>query len=529
MNTRKQQGSSTLLSLVVMVFLGVVIAGLMPMTVNSLRFSRDNQDVIGVQFVAEAGAKRAIAGFLQKRQDWAWADGKSKISFEDNSDKSYVVSISPAVVDGAVPAAGVYTITSTGYIGSYSRKVSVQVEVGSGGSNPYVSGDVFGKYALYSKGDGTIWGGEMPKINGNMGFGGSNVSIGGGNNFLQSANGAYYKIYAKQEIGGWHPWLQPSMTVVDPNQDMGSMNIKVPTLPTLPAILGQLGSKPGGAADLTGSTTNLSSAAYYYNGSYTRGGTLKSTNSAPTTLYVNGSLHLSNQGPYSNGVIETSGDAVIYVNGSIDLSNGSIIRSTGGNVTIYASGGLSLSGGSYIESSSGNVTVLTNQTISLTDNTSNHIQAGTGGNLTVVSRQGSVSFNNNCYMNGGNAFLQAADSIDLRQYTGVNATSGYSNAMAYLFANRATTSNEFTIGGSAAMFVSNTGFNFSNTFHAGKTIFIAGSGSTNVSNGPTLGGLYTNGVLSNLTNSPTITYDASALQKLGLLGGGGLVVKNWDS
>jgi hypothetical protein len=510
-----------------MLFFGIILAGLLPAATMTLRTSVSGSDGLAAQYAAEAGAKRAIAEFYQTTQDWEWIDnGADNWNNLDNSGSSQfhvtITKNNTALVPASPPIAGVYIITSTGRYNDVIKTVKVQITVGNSnnGTNQYVNGNVFNEYGVYSLGNVYIWGGENPKIYGDMGFAGNSVEISSGSNFLLSTIHVLNK-----EPSGWHTWLTNSMYVID--SSLGNMTVNLPPIEDMPSILTTLGTQPSGTAQLTTSTTTLTNTAYYYNGSYTRGGNITAT-SSEATLYFNGQLHLSRQGSYGYGSITSSGDIVLYVNGDINLSNGSFIRSSGGNITIYGSGGLSLSGGSYIKSDTGNVTIITNNNINLTDN-NNYIQASTTGNLKVISRQGTISFNNNCYMDGGNVYLQAKNNVELRQTGSINNSAGYSDALAYIYANGSITTGSFKIAGAASLFVTTGPFSFSTNFNAPQTVFVSASGQTNVSNSPNIGGLYTNGSL-NITNSPTLNYDSSILAKLGLTGSGsgGIEVNNWS-
>lgn len=523
MKIKNQDGSIAIISVVSLLILGIIIAGIQPMMTNNLNMSVRNRDIIEAQYAAEAGIKRVIANIQQVNPTWEWLDQDINLLDEDNPIKRYNVFI---YTEGDVnrshiqpTTSGTYVVSSTGTVGAAMKTITVVITRTVGTNlNEFVQGDVFGQYAVFSHEDVYIWGGQNPIINGKMGFSGNNIKIESGSNFLKDL----FYITKGNTVQGWHTWLTNSM-YDDTRESIGWMTVSLPILSSLPEFPS---SQPTDSAIFSYPAT-LNSPSYWYNSGLTYGGNVATTQSS--SIYINGGLHLSKQGSYNYGSITSNSDLVLHVKGDLDLSNGSYIRSTNGNITIYATGGLSLSGGSYIKSDNGSVTIITNGNVNLTDN-NNYIQSGGIGNLKVVSRQGSISLNNNCYMNGGNVFLQANKNVELRQTTSINNNDNYSGAITNIYANGSSLSGSFVIGGAASLFVTTTGFNFSENFNAPRTVFVSASGQTNISNSMNIGGIFTNGSL-NITNSPTITFNLEVIRRLGLIassnGAGSIIVGNW--
>lgn len=512
----RQRGSATMLAIGTMMFLAILASAASTLVNSELRFSKINGDAIEAQFAAEAGAKRAISMFHQTEQVWTWLDVNGTLNWQtlgEDANKRYHVKteLGGAQIVPANPAvSGEYTITSVGNVRGTTRSVTVKVTALSAVAS------IFNKYALYTQNDTDIWGGNGPNINGDMGLaGGSNVKIGSGYNFLKG------KLYVKSIPAGWHDWLTSSMYVIDSN--IGSLPVVIPAMPTMPTIPTSI---PNGAAIITVPGT-IKQSVYYSTALSSFGGNLIAE-ASDTTIYATNALHLSSKGSYSYGGITTSnGNLKLYVNGNVNLSNGSFIKATG-NIEIYVSGSLSMSGGSYIKSDNGNVTIIANQGISLTDN-NNYIQAAANRKLDIYSLQNSISLSNSCYVNGGTVTLQAKSNVNFANYSSVNNSSGYSNAIAYIYASGSTFTNNVIIGGAASKVITTGPFNINSNVYAPNTLFISSSGQTQISNSPTIGGIYTNGSLS-ISGNPTIVHNTTAINLVTDGGSGsssGITVSNW--
>lgn len=123
------RGSVTVMAIGIMVFLGIILAGVLPMITQEVRSGTMNRDVIEAQYAAEAGAKRAIVNFSLKSTDWSWVGTKRNLATD--ATKTYLVTTSPAVVNGSQAAANSYTITSVGQVGSATKTVTVTLASGA--------------------------------------------------------------------------------------------------------------------------------------------------------------------------------------------------------------------------------------------------------------------------------------------------------------------------------------------------------------------------------------------------------------
>ncbi|MDT8901887.1 hypothetical protein [Anaeroselena agilis] len=127
----KQRGSVTVLAIVAMLFLGTIIAGLLPMLTIKHGAGNADRDTMAARYAAEAGLKRAYAAISDHSDQWNWLSTQAlvqNIPLWDDSTTTYSVSISPAspaLATGYVPSQGTYTITSTGMVnGQYQQQVT---------------------------------------------------------------------------------------------------------------------------------------------------------------------------------------------------------------------------------------------------------------------------------------------------------------------------------------------------------------------------------------------------------------------
>jgi len=524
---KNEKGSIAITGMIVMLFMLVVIGALAPYITTEVKASRLNQDVVEAQFVAEAGIKRAVVGFMHSRTDWNWANGTTRTIFQDGTDKAYSVSISPPIINGSVPAPGTYIITSTGFVGDINKIIKVEITLSSGGGgNEELDGsDVFSKYVIYDKNRFYMYGGAYPKITGQIGLAASSdVSIDFANQFLNDMVFGTVKV-----PGGWRSspdWLT-SNNLYKQIENVGTLKINMPAIPNLTNIDIPTSNVSGGAVF---SSPGTYTGSEYYSAALSDFGGSAIMKATKTKIYAFNGIHLTNKGSYSNGSIVGEGDLEIYANGNINLSNGSFITSSG-NITIYTNDWIKLSGGSYIKSDNGKVKIIAKNKVELSD--SNNYIASTSGNVEISSVSGSIEFNQNgCYVNGKKVVLNAGDTIKLSNGGSINNSAGYESSTAFLYAVNAITTNSFAIGGAASLFLITNKFDINNTFSAPKTVFVSSSQESAISGTPKLAGIYTNGALT-ISGTPTIAYDTNVMTALGLNGGGGsgsptVTIGNWS-
>jgi hypothetical protein len=105
------RGSVTILAIVVMLFLGLVIAGLLPMLNMELRSAQSDRDALEARYVAEAGVKHALIVLRAKGDQSVFSQPNR---FAGDAAKTYSVTITNA--------GQVYTIESVGTAGGISHR-----------------------------------------------------------------------------------------------------------------------------------------------------------------------------------------------------------------------------------------------------------------------------------------------------------------------------------------------------------------------------------------------------------------------
>lgn len=129
-----QQGYTTVMALLAMIFLLIVIAGFSPMIIAEVKAAVSDKDRLQAQYAAEAGAKRAVQALDQKIADisqWAWLG--TDVNILNGINAKYNVALNPTISSSkALDTAGTYTITSIGKVGSVSRTITVTYQYNSG-------------------------------------------------------------------------------------------------------------------------------------------------------------------------------------------------------------------------------------------------------------------------------------------------------------------------------------------------------------------------------------------------------------
>jgi hypothetical protein len=278
---RCESGSATVLGLMVAMFLLILAAFMAVVVNNDQTFGTENRDVLEAQYAAEAGAKRAMAYFLQTsgNWDWSWAHGAQQ-TFTGNENYQVTVTINGTntpIANNAAPLSNTaYRIVSVGRVGSATRTVTLIATTGGSGNYPvmYAGNNIVNSSNITTNGADVVYGGT---INGSP-------HVGGG-----------YKLV--------HKTL--SLPTFKASDYSGS-----PSLPT------------------SGNNVNLSSSKYYINGDWTISGNLNLNGNA--TIFVNGNLSNSNS-------VNINGTVLLIVNGNI--ANSSNFSMTKG--VVIATGNLS--------------------------------------------------------------------------------------------------------------------------------------------------------------------------------------------
>lgn len=179
---KSQNGSAALLGIMVMMFLGIVISGLLPWVTSLSQLAPKNKAALEAEFVAESGAKRAVNEFnkvnLSETSDWKWLNAPTNVTNDPrDANKTYIVRIyasdDPSKTPVVVPSFSsdtTYIIESTGSVDRISKNVSVSISIKGGGSGggkppviPAMAGDaaIYAARSLYLKNGATINGASI--------------------------------------------------------------------------------------------------------------------------------------------------------------------------------------------------------------------------------------------------------------------------------------------------------------------------------------------------------------------------------
>lgn len=414
-----QHGSSAVMAIVVVFFLGIMAAGLAPMLNTEVLLNTRSRDLIRAQYAAEAGAKRAIVEFLKVNNnevpDWAWLRSNRAL-INDVIAENYNVMIFVSNDTTRTPVVPVftsnntYTIQSTGRVGNTTKTIAVEVAVtGGGGSN------VFSNYTTFADGNIQISGGT---IIGDVGSN-SNIALNSSSRLITGR-----AVSPSSNLSGWNT---NSVSGGHRAEQAGTLDVAgiMHPMPTYPEPTGtNLSGMP-----LTGNVT-LSNNAFFLNNLAT--GTTYTFTNPQTVLYIQGDLKLSKNSNTHAAII--GNDVTIYVTGNFQMDNNSFIQAA--TLRIFAGGTIKLTNNAMITAN--DLTMQTNST------SSNSIDFGSNSSI----NRNSTTAINRIYSNGGVQFT-----------------------------------NQFQMNGQAGLVVAMGAFNLNSNIVVPETIFVSNSGESNVSSG----------------------------------------------
>ncbi len=138
MNRRRgnERGSAAMLAIFAMLFLGIIIAGLLPMLTMESRSAVSDRDALQARYAAEAGVKRAYAAMIARSTNWSWLTPLDEqnivnVPLRDNSNANYYVMIDPMPTNNQGPTPRqYYTITARGSVGGgYIKEAKGKIAV----------------------------------------------------------------------------------------------------------------------------------------------------------------------------------------------------------------------------------------------------------------------------------------------------------------------------------------------------------------------------------------------------------------
>lgn len=546
-----QKGSISMLGIMIMVFFGIILAGILPSAISTLKNSQSGSNQVAAQYIAEAGAKRAITEFYKSNQDWTWL----KKSILLNNQGYYYVTIEKEKneITPASPApAGIYIIRSTGTVGNSVKTVQLSIQVSSNGNengnNQSIQGDVFGKYAVFSNRDFNIYGGSSPApaITGGIGVNGDNVKVDMGDKTLASTIFTKYKpnyIYYPNAPKDWY--------VITPS--VGTLSISLPDLPPTPTMPTSASSNPvlpttGGNQNWNSNFT-LTQPSYYFDSSYLLAGTSRMTanNGQEVSLYINGGLKLDT-------TASIVGDKInIYINGDFELANNSLISvansSNNSTLNIYVNGNVKLSTNTQLVGD--NINIYANNIELANDSSIKAYNNINSGQLNLFVKGNFLMSNQTVIQSDTITIKSGSNSNDTIRMSGTsNINKDRSSALTYIYSGGSVNlTNQISIGGSAGMVVTNSFIKIDNQVQAPNIMFFANdptqqsyiTGSAGAVWWPQhieyppvqIAGMYTNGSLK-IDGSPIIRYNSNVVNLLGLNSSGTgsksvFTISDWSS
>ena len=376
-------GSVTILAIGIMMFLGIILSGVLPMITQEVRSGTVNRDVVEAQYAAEAGLKRAIAAMEAGDNTWDWL-GAAR-DFTSVAGKTYSVSFVTAGVckagrvyqaapaTGSAPASGWYCLQSVGTVNGASKTVSVAVELAT--MPAVLSSGIFGSASIRMDSNSQV------------------VGPAGTNGSITMANSATITGMATAVSGiSATPAQIPTA-----NQNLIASTLAVPTfsiaftapaVPTAPAILSSV-NWPLGDWSVNNTASPLAAGNYLANKSEG----LKSDQST-ITIQGNTNIYVTNGFSMYNSTWTTGNNTIVDVLGGGMSLTGNAKITSGTNSTYYIRDGL------YVDNLLGlgsNSVVYAGQGIQLNSNSTMSVP----GSATVHMANGNLIVGNNSVVSLG--------------------------------------------------------------------------------------------------------------------------------
>lgn len=124
--TENSRGGATLVAILVMLTVGIIVAGVLPAASGMLRTAKNSSELQEAQLAAEAGAKRMIEALYNNRTDWEWLARKQEVVVGGRA--NYMVIVDPPLSAGEQPQKGIhYRLTSTGTANGVQKTLQLDV------------------------------------------------------------------------------------------------------------------------------------------------------------------------------------------------------------------------------------------------------------------------------------------------------------------------------------------------------------------------------------------------------------------
>ena len=335
-----KRGSVGLLSIIAMVLLGVVGAAYIALSSTEVSSSASYRNGVAAQFLAEAGARRAI---VELEKDRTWEKTQTPVKMGSGvTEGTYDV-----LVKGAVSGDD-RTVISKGVVGNATRKIVLKLKLGSSEDNVY-SYSIFSGTNMNVDNNGEVYGSIR-----------SNALINLNNN-----------AYVSKDVMAHSGVNQGNNSTVG-----GQVTTNAPRLDDIPSYNasdysgGYPISSVGNNAEL-----NLDKDRYY------RDGDLVISNNATIigdcTIYVTGNVILENN-------VSLTGEFMIIARGDINVGNGVTINKG----VLYSEHNINLENNSRVTGSAvakGTVNIHNNAKITYNQSVIQNFGLGGSGQLTITS------------------------------------------------------------------------------------------------------------------------------------------------
>ena len=399
------RGSVTIMAIGVMMFLGIILSGVLPMITQEVRSGTMNRDVVEAQYAAEAGLKRTIAAMQAGDTTWNWL-GAAR-GFTGAAGKSYTVNFvtsgvcktgrtyQAAPANGTTPASGWYCLQSVGIVNGATKTVSVAVEYTGAGLTGVFANGVFGSGPVNMNSSTILLG----SLRTNSGFTGYKATING--DLIVTGTNNSNDPYQLNSVSG--------------TTTNAASVIAVPTFSTaftMPSVPGSASSWPNPPGSKPWNRTATVGPGTYKTDAKLEIGKSKITVGNNSTIYVSNGLELNNASTF------TLGDGItLYVYGDIKLSGGSRII-TQGTANIYVSGSFQFSQSDDSLELGGNTNVFIGSQLTM----SNGSSITTAPNSNVVFKTNSISMSNSAAISSGadsSLALLAKNTITMSNITSI--------------------------------------------------------------------------------------------------------------
>jgi len=381
------RGSVTIMAIGVMMFLGIILSGVLPMITQEVRSGTMNRDVVEAQYAAEAGLKRAIAAMQAGDTTWNWL-GAAR-GFTGAAGKSYTVNFvtsgvcktgrtyQAAPADGTAPASGWYCLQSVGAVNGATKTVSVAVELAT---MPAVfSSGIFGSASIRMDSNSQVIG--PAGTNGSITMN-NNATITGLATAVTGISATTSQIPLDNRNTGAAALPVPTFSIA----------FTAPTAPTAPTIQSS-SAWPLGTWQVNNTSSPLVTGSYSANQPGLSSGQSTIAVRENSTIYVNGGNLGMDKSTWTTG-----NNTTIYVtNGNMSLTSNSRITS-GTNSTYYVNGGI------YVDeamSLGANSTVYSKQGMQLNSNTTMNLP---GAGYLYLANTGNPASSNALIIGNKSAF-----------------------------------------------------------------------------------------------------------------------------